>query len=65
MYKACSTLVYIRFVGNDLIYNFPSECLSGSGQVEDFMNLEVGGLATFRLSSLETQSWTRGIVGLP
>jgi len=64
-YKTYGKLVYIRFVGNNLVYNFLREWLSGRVLVEDLVNLEVGGLATFRPSSLETQSWTRRIVGLP
>ncbi len=57
-YKAYGKLVYIRFVENNLIYNFLSECLSERGLVEDLVNLEVG------LASLEIQSWTRKNVGL-
>jgi len=64
-YKAYGKLVYIRFVGNNLIYYLLREWLSGRGLLKDLANLEVGGLATFRPSSLETQSWTRRIVGLP
>ena len=57
-YKAYAKLVYIRFVGNNLIYNFLRESLSERGLVEDLVNLEVG------LASLEIQSWTRKNIGL-